>query len=903
MLRLNVYREEFMLMQVLDADYVMLNNKPLVRIFGKTKTGETLCALCSNHLPYFYVHVDEQEKLTMLAALMQKNFNVEAEAVEKTLPIGFNKPIKVLKIIGKDPSKVPEMKEYASRFGTPYEADILFVYRFMVDHKLKGMSWVDVSGRLVSTDTVKCRSLDATNFQNVDMIENAPLKHLSIDIECLAAGAPNPKQDQIIIISMCFSPSYRGKDSLVLVAKPHMNGSNVLGCENEKELIKKFYDIVQEYDPDTLIGYNINNYDLPHIIARAEHHELPLDFGRTEKTAYVKKFQGRSSVSVRGRVVVDPYEILKHDPRIKFKRYDLRTVAKEFLGIEKLEMGGLSEIKKLWNGSIDDTRKLVEYAARDSELAMKLVLNKNLLDKFFELAKVSGLLLQDTFGGQSQRLECKLLHAFRGTNYIMPCKPDARESAKRNTEREKLGLKGALVLEPAAGLHAGGCTVVLDFKSLYPSIINMFNICPTTILLDNTLKGDGNIPYIISPYGSRFVQPDVRAGVLPKIVKELVETRAEVKRLAKSEPDWEKRRILNAKQYALKDLSNSLYGYTGYVRSRLYVLDIANTITAFGRDNIIKTKELVEKKFGTKVLYADTDSIFLKTDITDLEAAQKFGEDVAAYVTANMAGLELQFEKIYKTFLILTKKRYAGLVYEKMPVNGNFEWRERIDMKGIETVRRDWCTLTSETMADVLDILLREQDVKKAIAHIRAVMKELSEEKVPLEKLTIVKGITKTPESYDGIQPHAELAKKIRQRDPSRGSLIGERLGYVIVKGNTMLSKRAEEPSYVESKGLQVDAQYYIENQLLPPLLRIFETFNVTKMELIEGLKQKSLSEMLNGKILSPDKTILNASDSVACGSCSWNFHRPPLSGVCPQCGAQVYFSHGGMLGKFLKIQ
>src|SRR3989304_8437886 len=104
-------------------------------------------------------------------------------------------------------------------------------------------------------------------------------------------------------------------------------------------------------------------------------------------------------------------------------------------------------------------------------------------------------------------------------------------------------------------------------------------------------------------------------------------------------------------------------------------------------------------------------------------------------------------------------------------------------MKGIETVRRDWCELTTETMNEVLRIVLKEQDSKKALQYTRNVVKELSAGNIPLEKLTVVKGVSKRLESYDGMQPHVELAKKMKSRDPSRGSMVGERLGYVIIRG------------------------------------------------------------------------------------------------------------------------
>ncbi|MEM7820140.1 MAG: DNA polymerase domain-containing protein, partial [Candidatus Aenigmatarchaeota archaeon] len=629
---------------------------------------------------------------------------------------------------------------------------------------------------------------------------------------------------------------------------------------------------------------------------RLEVLDLPRDLGRAEKAAWARKLSMTQAITLTGRVVVDPYDIIRRDPWVKLKRYDLRTVAKSLLGEEKLEMSGSSEITTLWKGGLEDLKRLVNYNRRDSELAMRLLLEKGLLDKFFEIAKISGLLLQDALGGQSMRHECKLLHEFRKRNFVMPCKPDGAELTKRKAEREEAGLKGALVLEPETGLHASGCTIVLDFTSLYPSLIKAFNICPTTWLKN---VGPDSPPHFTSPFNTCFVKPEVREGVLPAIVRELINTRAAVRAQARTEVDNEKKRILNAKQLALKDMANSLYGYTGFVHGRIYVMDIANTITAYGRDTITNAKKIIEDNFPYKVIYADTDSTFIKTDIVDLDAAQEMGIKISRFVTERLPGLELKYEKLFRTFLIETKKRYAGWCFEKEKDG----WKDKIEMKGIETVRRDWCALTSETMNKVLDIVLREGDVKKAAKFVRDVIADLIAGKVPLEKLTIVKGITKDLEEYDGVQPHVELAKKIVSRDPTKQRMVGERLEYVIVKGNALLSKRAEDPEFVKAKGMEIDSTYYIENQLLPPLERIFESVGVSRTELIHGTKQMSLLSALNGQkpTPSPEKTVLKSYEAIVCRKCYWSFRRPTLTGVCPTCGGQLFFSSGTSLGKFLE--
>jgi len=389
-------------------------------------------------------------------------------------------------------------------------------------------------------------------------------------------------------------------------------------------------------------------------------------------------------------------------------------------------------------------------------------------------------------------------------------------------------------------------------------------------------------------------------GMCPKCsLLKYMNKRAEAREQYKTETDKENKRILRAKQLALKDLANSLYGYTGYARSRLFVMNIANSITSLGRDAITRTQKLIEENYPIKVIYADTDSVFLKSNVNDLDESREFGAEISNFITEKLYGLDLKFEKTYKSFLILAKKRYAGWAFEKE----NGKWIGKIDMKGIETVRRDWCELVSDTTFDVLNIILKENDIKKASKYVRNIIDDLAKGKISLDKLKITKGVTKSLDSYDGIQPHVELAKKMMKRDKSK-SLVGQRLEYVIIRGNQLLSKRAEDPKYVEENNLKIDSHYYIYNQLLPPLERVFEVCGITSSELIEGVRQKSLLDILNGqkKELSPEKTILKTFESVVCKDCDWSFRRPTLTGKCPKCSGTLYFSSNGSIGKTVEF-
>ena len=875
--------------QIFDVDYVMANGKPIVRIFGKQKDGKTICLMFNGFLPYFYLYSVKEENYERAKKALQSAFPyLKFEIVERYLPIGYGSKKKVLKIIGADPSKIPDIRAQAEAFGTAYEADVLFKYRFMADYHLRGMTWIEAEVKPFKTETVKCQSYEAVSFKNIDVQENAPLKYLSLDIECISDEdrVPDPKNDPIIIISLAFYPKYRDKDQIILIAKKAgLKNERVMECENEEDMLQKFIDIVNTYDPDIIVGYNINNFDAPYIIERMDVLGLPKDFGRSSKSVLMRKLQQTSMTTIIGRVIADPYEILKSDPVIRFKRYDLNTIAKALLNDTKIDIGGAREIKQLWES---DIKKLIEYAGKDAVLALRLVTEKHLLDKYLELAKISGLLLQDTFGGQTQRHEFNILSEFVKDGFIMPCKPKVPHTGDAE-------LKGAIVFEPEVGLHNEGCTLVLDFTSLYPSLIITFNICPTTLLLEDSVQD-----YYEAPNKAKFVKQELREGIIPRILKRLIDARAKIKKAMKSTKDEETLRLLDAQQNALKIMANSMYGYMGYGRSRLFVMPIANAITAYGRENIQKTKKLVEDKYPVKVIYGDTDSVFVKTKITDLDAAEQLGEEIADFVSDNLPGvLNLKFEKIFRSFLILSKKRYAGWSFEK--VDG--KWKDKIVMKGIETVRRDWCDLVGKTMKEVLSTILKEADIQKAAKQFRNVAQGLAEGKVPLEDLTVVKGITKPLSAYDGVQPHVELAKKILERNPAFGNIVGARIGYVIIKGNALISKRAEDPEYVKKYNLEIDADYYIQNQLLPPIERIFEVCGISAAELLEGSKQKSLLDMFKKKEPAQKTAdILDGFDSIMCKSCGWQGARPPLTGRCPNCASELLFERGGAFAKMIKI-
>jgi DNA polymerase I len=883
---------EFLL---LDCDYIMLDDSPIIRLFGKTREGKSITVFYRGYLPYFYILPKNFEEVIEFLKTKFPNLLVSIREEERYLPIGYHSnKTKLLRITLKDPSKVPKVREELIKDNlveSVFEADILFRNRFMADFGLHGMRWIRAIGVGSATNTVKTDLvIEAKELQELEDQSLPQFKYMSIDVEVVpqTEALPDPKRDQIIMIGLAFSPPYKDKKSLVLVAKPVKAESKLtLFFKDEKELLEEFVKIMEQYDPDVIVGYNINNFDLPFILQRLSVNEIGKFIGRCkDKPATTKRVGARYKNNVTGRIVVDVYELIKESVSkgiLRLKRYGLGDVAKEMLGEGKVDITH-SEIAKYWNSQ--NLEKLIEYNRKDAELVLRLLLEKDLLSKFIEIARVCGLLLQDVLeSGESARVENLLLREFNKEGFVFPVKPTEEEMLKRKEERLTYGLKGALVLEPKVGLHTN-YVVYLDFKSMYPSLFIAYNICCTAICLDE--KPEETIK---TPTGIEFVSPRIRIGIIPKTVKMLIEERDRIRALAKKAKDEEERRNLEARQLALKYMANAFYGYTGYIRSRIYMLDIANTITACGRHLIQRTKEIVEADKRFSVLYGDTDSIMVDTKTSDMEEAIKLGEELEEKVNKELEGkVQMKTEGIFKALLILSKKRYAGLLVEKK----DSEIKESMIMKGIETVRRDWCNLTSKTLLRVLEIILKERSPSRALAYVRDVMLKLERDEIPLEDLIITKGISKPLKEYKGVQPHVELVKKLRERSPAEAPGLGDRVGFVIIRGPQLLSERAEDPEYVREHGLKIDSKYYIESQILPPIERVFEAIGISRSELFGVGKQRILADMIKNT----QQNILHSVESFICSKCNKFFRRPPLLGKC-NCGGEILFYSNGNKSKY----
>ena len=869
-----------MIFQILDANYTYDSNRnPLVQLFGSTPEGKSVTCKVAGFRPYFYAGVEEAALEDVADEL--RAMGLDVEALDRFEPIGYQSvPKRMLKITAQDPKSVRTLRDQVRDIPgvkAVYETDILFKNRFLIDRDLGGMAWANAD----IPEWVGGQQAPMVNVDSLSPVQcdsNSPLRYMAFDIECLPLHGEMPKAEvsPVILISMAFEPEFRGQKDLVLVGKRvDCQRTDVQACQDEYDLLNAFSSIIREYDPDIVAGYNCNEFDFPYLDTRAKQLKADIRAGRDGNSWYLRKIVNTTNVSITGRVVVDLLPIIRSS--YSLKQYTLRNAAAELLKMEKYDVDP-KEIESLWAEGGEGLRRFISYARRDAVLALRLMLDLRIMDKYVALSRASGSLLQDIVnGGQSGMVESLLLRRFREQNRVVPPKPDAEVSEERYVENEDL--KGGAVLVPEKGLLED--IVILDYKSLYPTIMMAHNLCYTTVITGRSAEGDrdqNQIHTITAPSGGRFVTPDVSSGIMPGVLRELLDQRTQTKRMMKSASE-EERRFLDAKQYAMKILLNSFYGYSGYARARLYSLAVANAVTSFGRENIVKTKRIVDdigslylvdgsvvagdelvlgkagagaKRFDLSVVYGDTDSVFIRIKPSagevSLQEAELIGRKIAQTVTASLPEpMELVFEAFARRAIFLAKKRYALWVFEP---SGD-SWKDRIKVRGMETVRRDWCELTSKTLKRCLELVLKEGKVDEAVDHVRFVIGriqslDLSEDPEILSDLTLTRRYTKSTGSYKNKQPHIQLVEKMKERGGQVPG-VGDRVPFVIVRGKNrrknkeLFVDRAEDPQYVLEKNLPLDTEYYVEKQILPPVLRIFETFGVTKDRLCAGRGQSSL--------------------------------------------------------------
>ncbi|KAI0313537.1 DNA polymerase family B-domain-containing protein [Amylostereum chailletii] len=836
-----------------------------LRMFGVTELGHSIMALITDFLPYFYIPVPRGfENSDVYPFMNYLNGMVgsiaKVDLVQKRSLWGYRGDDYALfmKITISEPRSLPRVRgvfekgecDFRNLFSGPvptFESNIAYTLRFMIDTKVVGMNWIEVPAG-------KYRILDNKNKKSLCQIELsvkwddfishspdgswskiAPLRILSFDIECAGRKGifPEAKKDPVIQIANMVTCQGESRPFIrnvfTLNTCSPIVGSQVLSFDDEDEMLHKWRDFVEEVDPDVIIGYNISNFDLPYLLDRAEAlkaSKFPyLGRIKNKKTEIKdthfssKAFGQRDSKEtvMQGRIQLDVLQFMQREH--KLRSYTLNSVCAQFLGEQKEDVHH-SVITELQNGTPESRRRLAVYCLKDAYLPQRLMDKLMCFVNYTEMARVTGVPFNYLLSrGQSIKVLSQLYRKANEDDYIIP-------SLKGEGSDEQY--EGATVIEPKKGYYDAPIAT-LDFSSLYPSIMMAHNLCYTTLLDKATIERlnlEKDVDYIQTPNNDFFVKSSKRKGLLPTVLEDLIGARKRAKADLKKETDPFKRAVLDGRQLALKISANSVYGFTGATIGKLPCLAISSSVTSYGRDMIDKTKAEVEAEYSianghsynAEVIYGDTDSVMVKFGPADLEKVMALGSEAAEFVTQKfIKPIKLEFEKVYFPYLLISKKRYAGLYWTRP------EKYDKMDSKGIETVRRDNCRLVSTVIETCLHKMLINRDVKGAEDYTKQVISDLLQNRIDMSQLVITKALAKS--DYAAKQAHVELAERMKQRDAGSAPALGDRVAYVIVKGikGAAAYEKSEDPIYVLENNIPIDTKYYLENQLSKPLMRIFE--------------------------------------------------------------------------------
>lgn len=920
---------------------------PIVRLYGVTAEGHSVMAHVRGYQPYFYIELpdgfnaDKLDKFKQyLAEQMERNgikktrqdmeYIVSLEIVrhKSLLHYSFQNEKSFIKIYTGMPGFVKPLRTMlekgivipgmgARRFLT-YESNVLFVLRCMIDSEIVGANWVEAPANkyYVRKDNertayvqleidVSYEDLISHSPSDAEWLKIAPLRILSFDIECAGREGhfPNAKEDPVIQIANYVTVQGEKepliKNIFVLNTCANIVGADIHSYQNERDMLNEWRNFLVNVDPDIITGYNVINFDLPYLLNRAKElgaksfnflGRLANKRSNMKNSTFSSKAYGTresKDINIDGRVQLDVLQAIQRD--YKLSSYTLNNVAYHFLGEQKEDVHH-SIITQLQNGDDETRRRLAVYCLKDAYLPQRLLDNRMIIINYIEMARVTGIpvtfILQR---GQQIKVISQLLRKAAKEGYLMPVPPPNEMPSASDT------FEGATVLNAKTGFYDTPITT-LDFASLYPSIMIAHNLCYTTLVrkqdLDKMNPGD----YIKTPTGDAFVKPHIKKGLLPEVLEELLEARKRARADMKKSTDPVEKAVLDGRQLALKVSANSVYGFTGATVGKLPCIEISASVTSFGREMIAHAASFVKRHYtiangfpyDADVIYGDTDSIMIKFGIDDMAKAMDLGREAADLVSKEfIQPIRLEFEKVYYPYLLLAKKRYAGL-YWTNPIK-----HDKMDAKGIVTVRRDNCQLVRNVINTCLHLILEKKSVNMAKEYAQTVISDLLMNRMDISMLVITKALSRKEEDYTAKQAHVELARRMRLRDPATAPRIGDRVPYVIINAHKDAKgyEKSEDPIFALENNIPVDAKYYLEHQLKRPLLQIFTPIMKNPEELFVGKHARSIA------IPTPKSSgILKfAQKKATCLNCKTtltkNVDGPTLCGNCQHLEADIYQS------------
>lgn len=668
---------------------------------------------------------------------------------------------------------------------------------------------------------------------------------------------------------------------------------NICLFDSELEMVKALMELVEITDPDILSGFELNSMSWGYIIERFRKF---YDIDLTEALSRVILNKGKlgdswgirhaSGIRINGRHLLNVWRHMRND--ITLNNYTFENIVFQTLHL-KIPKYKWKILTAWWRSN--NSKKIgwvLNYWMLRVDLQFETIKKLETIEKISEQSRLLGCdFYSMIYRGSQYKVECLLVRLAKEENFIL-----ISPSKKQVFNQDSLECI-PLVMEPQSGFYKSPL-VVLDFQSLYPSIIIAYNICYSTYLgrlqgfdpnkytksgitnfklplgLLKILENDINI----TPNGMMFAKSNVRKSLLSKMLAELLDLRIFVKGTMSSFENSDLKKLYNNRQLAIKLIANVTYGYTSASFSgRMPHSGIADAIVSCGRQTLINAIESIESEsdWGAKVVYGDTDSLFVYLPGKSKSDAFKIGKKIASKITKmNPDPIKLKFEKVYFPSVLLTKKRYIGWSFE-----GENQLEPKFDAKGIETIRRDGIPAQGKILEKSLNILFKDRDISLVKDYVVNELQKIVKGNVNIKDFIFARKVrigTYKNEAY--IPPGARLGMAQMEKDHRNAPQYKERVTYVVRKGNKserLQDKCLSVEDFLMGKN-ELDDQYYIDKVLVPPLERVFNLIGVDVRKWVSEMPKKINFRGIRGIKVK----------SVRCPNCG-KFSKSTRS-LCDQC-------------------
>lgn len=770
---------------------------------------------------------------------------------------------------------------------------------------------------------------------------------MSLEIHVNSRGklVPNPEEDEV----QCIFWAARSDEAALITQNPAENEiagvilqsidddftrrvqkmalGEVIEENSELNLIVRMIEIVRTHDPDILTGYEVHGSSWGYLIERARvkyDYNLCDQFSRMKTESHGRfgkendrwGFNTTSTIRVTGRHMINIWRAMRGE--LNLLQYTMENVAWHILHrrIPHYDWRTLTE----WyaSGKQHDLKRLLRYYQIRTRLDIEILEANELIPRTSEQARLLGVDFFSVFSRGSQfKVESIMFRIAKPENLILV-----------SPSRKQVGGQNALeclplVMEPQSAFYSSPL-LVLDFQSLYPSVMIAYNLCYSTFLGRITnWRGMNKMGFTeykrqrgmlallkdyinIAPNGMMYVRSEIRKSLLAKMLTEILETRVMVKSGMKQDKDDKTlQQLLNNRQLALKLLANVTYGYTSASFSgRMPCSEIADSIVQTGRETLERAIAYIHSigRWNAEVVYGDTDSLFVYLKGRSKDEAFEIGNEIAAAITAmNPSPVKLKFEKVYLPCVLLAKKRYVGYKYETKD-----QLQPDFDAKGIETVRRDGTPAEQKIEEKALKILFETADLSRIKSFFQEQCEKIMRGSVSVQDFCFAKEVRLGSYSDKGPPPAGALISTKKMLEDARAEpQYGERVPYVVVTGapGARLIDRCVAPEdLLTNPHWQLDAEYYISKNLVPPLERIFNLVGANVRSWYDEMPK--VQRVHHSTILSNRKTTLESyMKSTNCLVCNAKFTNEGDQYLCGHCRCDIPMSLAKLQAKVAKVQ